>query len=181
MIEGEEEIIMQTPKRATRLARLSRFGRQVLVSAALAATALTASIAAQDGPPKLNVAPSCGAVARFSVAAGRNDEACMADERIAQDAVTKNWSKYPPADKTLCVGMNKTGGAASYVELQSCVEIMRDAREIHLGLGEPLLDKGELKTRSLLPTDLDEGSLFAGGNSKAHRRHKRKQPTASVQ
>jgi hypothetical protein len=42
----------------------------------------------------------------------------------------QNWSKYSADDKTMCVDMEKSGGAASYVELVSCLEIMRDARNI---------------------------------------------------
>jgi hypothetical protein len=33
-------------------------------------------------------------------------------------------------DKTLCIGMESSGGPASYVELLSCLEVNRDAREI---------------------------------------------------
>jgi hypothetical protein len=45
----------------------------------------------------------------------------------------QNWSKYSADDKTMCVGMEKAGGPASYVELVSCLEIMRDARNIRNG------------------------------------------------
>jgi hypothetical protein len=41
-----------------------------------------------------------------------------------------NWSKYAAADKSDCIGMVRTGGPASYVELLSCVEILRNARNI---------------------------------------------------
>ena len=50
------------------------------------------------------------------------------DERSAEDVLTENWSKYDAADKTQCVGNVRTGGPASYVELLSCLEIMRDAK-----------------------------------------------------
>jgi hypothetical protein len=56
--------------------------------------------------------------------------ACLADETAAQDTLKQNWSKYSATDKTRCVGMVTTGGPASYVELLSCVEILRDARNI---------------------------------------------------
>jgi hypothetical protein len=42
----------------------------------------------------------------------------------------QNWPKYAAADKNECIGMVTTGGPASYVELLSCVEILRDARNI---------------------------------------------------
>jgi hypothetical protein len=61
---------------------------------------------------------------------GRNKEACLADETTAQDTLKQNWSKYVASDKSDCIGMVTTGGPASYVELLSCVEILRDARSI---------------------------------------------------
>ena len=56
---------------------------------------------------------------------GRNKEACLADENAALDTLKQNWSKYAASDKTLCLGMEATGGSASYVELLSCLEINR--------------------------------------------------------
>jgi hypothetical protein len=91
---------------------------------------LPAASALADSPPKLDVNPSCNAAARGAISAGRDKEACLVDERTAQDVLTQNWSKYDAADKTQCVGNVKTGGPASYVELLSCLEIMRDAKEI---------------------------------------------------
>jgi hypothetical protein len=94
---------------------------------------LPAAIALADSPPKLNVAPSCDAAARGAISAGRDKEACLVDERTAEDDLAQNWSKYNAADKTQCVGNVKTGGPASYVELLSCLEIMRDAKAIRQG------------------------------------------------
>jgi hypothetical protein len=83
------------------------------------------------GPPTLQVGTSCEAAGRGSVVLGRDKKACLSDETTAQDTLKKNWSKYSTTDKTQCVGMATTGGPASYVELLSCLEIMRDARNIH--------------------------------------------------
>ena len=79
-----------------------------------------------DSPPKLNVGPSCDAAAKGAISIGRDKAACMGDESIAQESLTKNWSQYSGAHKTQCVGMTSQGGP-SYVELISCLEIMRDA------------------------------------------------------
>jgi hypothetical protein len=142
---------MQTLRRTSRFIQCSGFGWQTLVCAAFAATLTTASIAAPDGPPKLNVGPSCDAAARVAIVTGRNKEACMGDEQAAQDEITKKWSKYASVDKTLCVGMNRTGGPSSYVELLSCLEIMTDAKIIFKN--DPLLDVGhnrfELHSRAV--------------------------------
>jgi hypothetical protein len=80
------------------------------------------------GPPLLQVGPSCEAAGRGAVVLGRNKEACLADENQALTTLRQNWAKYAAGDKTLC--MVSTGGPASYVELLSCLEINRDARDI---------------------------------------------------
>jgi hypothetical protein len=82
------------------------------------------------GPPVLQVGPSCAAAGRGAVVLGRNKESCLADETAALNTLKQNWYKYAASDKTLCIGMESTGGPASYVELLSCLEINRDAREI---------------------------------------------------
>ena len=82
------------------------------------------------GPPSLQVGQSCEAAGRGSVVLGRDKKACLADETTAQDTLKQNWSKYATSDKNECVGMVTTGGPPSYVELLSCVEILRDARNI---------------------------------------------------
>jgi hypothetical protein len=102
-------------------------------------------VALADSPPELNVGPSCDAAARGAIAAGRDREACMGDERAAKDILAKGWDKYAPADKSQCVGMNGKGGPASYVELLSCLEIMRDAKSIR-------------ETDSLAPPAAGEGA-----------------------
>jgi hypothetical protein len=81
-------------------------------------------------PPTLEVGSSCEAAGRGSVVLGRDKKACLGDETTAQDTLKQNWSKYVGTDKSDCVGMVTTGGPASYVELLSCVEILRDARNI---------------------------------------------------
>jgi hypothetical protein len=100
----------------------------------------------RGGLPKLQVGPSCDAAARGSVILGRNKEACLADETTAQDTLKQNWPKYLATDKIDCVTLENSGGPASYVELLSCLEIMRDARSIRNT--DPLdSDPGPVNTR----------------------------------
>ena len=82
------------------------------------------------GPPTLQVGPSCVAAGGGSIVAGRNKESCLADETAAQNTLKQNWPKYLAADKSDCVTLENSGGPASYVELLSCLEVMRDARTI---------------------------------------------------
>jgi hypothetical protein len=118
-----------------------------LTTSAFAATIVLAVIplgsqfesASADGPPKLNIGSSCDAAARGAVSAGRDKEACMGDELAAQEMLAKNWAQYSRTHKTQCVGMTTQGGP-SYVELISCLDIMRDADAIRKAdpfLGSP--------------------------------------------
>jgi hypothetical protein len=82
------------------------------------------------GPPILQVGPSCEAAGSGSVVAGRNKDSCLADETTAQNTLKQNWPNYLTADKADCATLENNGGPASYVELLSCLEVMRDARTI---------------------------------------------------
>lgn len=105
--------------------------RAFILSVAGAAVAAAAQgIAFADGPPKLDVTSSCNAAARGEVAADRGSEACFNDERTAQEALAKDWSGFSPSIRAQCLGMNRTGGPPSYVELFVCLEVMRDAAKI---------------------------------------------------
>jgi len=122
---------------------------------------------AADGVPKLNVRPSCDSAAAGAVVTDRNVDACLQDERGAQDEVTKNWSQYSSTDKAQCVGMVKTGEPPSYVELLSCLTIMKDSRAIHSSeLADPFLENGKMDIRKLQPSYFDAISPKTG----AHKR-----------
>jgi hypothetical protein len=99
------------------------------------------AVARADSPPRLDVNPSCDAAARGAISAGRDKDACLADEHTAEGVLAQNWSKYNAADKTQCVGNVKTGGPASYVELLSCLEVMRDAKAVRES--DPLLQSDQ--------------------------------------
>jgi hypothetical protein len=116
------------------------------------------------GPPVLQVGPSCEAAGRGAVVLGRNKEACLADENAALKTLKENWTKYAANDKTLCIGMESTGGPASYVELLSCLEVNRDARDIQSA--DPL--EGDLNT----PASTTTGT--ASDDSPRHTRHRRR-------
>jgi hypothetical protein len=90
---------------------------------------LLTTIAHADGPPKLDVRSSCNAAAGYATAVGRTMESCLADEHAAESTLAENWSKYSAADKTQCVATVNLGGPPSYVELLSCIEVLRDACE----------------------------------------------------
>jgi hypothetical protein len=116
------------------------------VSIAAVFAAVLAAPARADDVPTLQIGPSCDAAGRGTVVLGRSKESCLADETAARDGLQKNWSKYSATDKQQCLGMEKAGGPSSYVELQSCLEIRRDARDIRNG-GPLESDNDPLSTR----------------------------------
>jgi hypothetical protein len=89
--------------------------------------------AAADDPPKLDVNTTCNAAAQFAIMAGRDRESCLKDERSAESTLAQNWLKYTVGDKAECVATVKVGGPPSYVELLSCLESMRGARDLREG------------------------------------------------
>jgi hypothetical protein len=68
--------------------------------------------------------------ARSAVALGRDKQACLTDEKEAQETLTKNWNSNTKANQKLCVEEDTTGGPSSYVESLSCLDVMRDAKKL---------------------------------------------------
>ena len=88
-------------------------------------------VAAAKAMPALNIAPTCESEGRKAMALGNSSiEACKRSEHEARHALGKKWSHYEAGDRAICVGRISHGGHPSYVELQSCLESFRHAREI---------------------------------------------------
>src|ERR1700704_5817266 len=120
--------------------------RDFAIVVAVAASVLgLRGVAFAEGPPDLDFGPSCDAAVREGFD-GRDKEACQTDERGAKDALAKDWDNYDRAARTQCVGMNRTGGPSSYVELLSCIEVMRDAKIMEQN--DPLMRSGQAATPS---------------------------------
>ena len=75
---------------------------------------------AADKLPVFNIARNC----REQVAGGITSvDACTKDEADAKDQLSKSWSRFNASQKKNCVGMSSGGGAQSYVELLTCLEM----------------------------------------------------------
>jgi hypothetical protein len=98
-----------------------------------------------DDPPELNVSTSCASAGQ-GIILGRDTAGCMNDENAALDTLKKSWSQFASADKSQCVGMVKTGGPPSYVELLSCLELMKSVAEIRSSAGS-----GTIRDNGLRP------------------------------
>ena len=127
--------------------------------------------------PKLDAGTSCKAAAAASVVAGRDVQACLGDENQAKEQMTKNWSQYRDADKQQCIELVGKGGPSSYVELLTCLEVLKDARAISSAdLGGPLFKNGSVDVRAMDASVLNEfgqnmgDGQVKGQNPKAKKR-----------
>jgi hypothetical protein len=84
-----------------------------------------------SGVPTYNVEAECreaASVARLlETTAPLNAQSCIEDERRAREQLVEVWSQFDAADRVMCNGVAKSGGAEpTYTELMSCLEVARD-------------------------------------------------------
>ena len=94
----------------------------------LAPMLASTEVVAQAGIPTLEFAQGCR-----NTAAGRATvlENCMRDEQRARQKLTTEWNKFPHADRTECTALARMGTVLqSYVELITCLEMAKEAREL---------------------------------------------------
>jgi hypothetical protein len=101
--------------------------RALLVVAPLV---LLSSIANAQTPPRggipvLSVESNCKATQEIdkTLAEPQSYDACMGDEKTAQQQLGSVWSSIPEAVRTQCYGEAVAGGVESYVDLLSCIQM----------------------------------------------------------
>jgi hypothetical protein len=85
-----------------------------------------------DPVPKFDLERACRGVAAAGLP-GRDSAACQRDEQGARSKLEENWSQHSAAERTKCHGLVATGGAASYVELLTCLEMAKQVKELPKG------------------------------------------------
>lgn len=91
----------------------------------------SASIAAAQGVPTIDIAPSCRAAAKVSTAGMQQDyESCLSSENAARAILVKQWNSFLAADRGSCYRLTTTGTPGTYTELLTCLEMKRDARKL---------------------------------------------------
>jgi hypothetical protein len=96
-------------------------------SLAALALGLPLVVAVADRVPNFDPARSCRAAASLTPA---SLDSCLGDERKARDQLGGQWTQFAPADRTNCTQVTETGGYPSYVELLTCLEMARDAKNL---------------------------------------------------
>jgi hypothetical protein len=98
---------------------------------ALLAIILTASqiVLAADSVPKFDVERTCRPAAAASSLPGR-ETACQKSEQDARNKLKNDWSRYSAQERSRCTGFVAIAGAPSYVELLTCLEMAKQAKEL---------------------------------------------------
>ena len=93
------------------------------------ASARRTRAAVADDVPSWDQTASCRAAA--SIAYGQTPSerltSCLASEQRTREELTKNWSTFPAADRTICVG--SLTFSPTYTELSTCLEMRRDVKK----------------------------------------------------
>jgi hypothetical protein len=103
--------------------------RQLVIAIAIGSTLgiwLCQSAVAADGPPSWDVTTSCrGATEIGNLQDAKvNLKRCLASEQRTREALSKDWSTYPAADRTKCIKTQTF--SQTYSELATCLEMQRD-------------------------------------------------------
>jgi hypothetical protein len=91
-------------------------------------------ITVADSVPQLNVRTSCSAANRGG-GATQDMNNCLQEEQLARTQLVKDWGQYAAADRSGCVELSTMGGSPSYVELLTCLEMAKAAKESPAQLG----------------------------------------------
>jgi hypothetical protein len=81
-------------------------------------------IAVADAVPQFDIVRECQAEGGTK----EMEQRCTNDEMHARDQLQAEWVQFSPSAKVQCEGETSIDDTASYVELQTCLEMERDAR-----------------------------------------------------
>jgi hypothetical protein len=80
-------------------------------------------------PPQLDVKATCRRAQPLSGGQGDAYQGCLNDETAAQKELVRLWSTFKAGSQVTCAQETKIGGAPSYVELLTCLQLDQQAAE----------------------------------------------------
>lgn len=94
-----------------------------------------------DPVPTFDVKPTCGG-ADVRAAGGRGSDVCAKSEMAARDDLESKWAQFPAADRARCVQLTTMTRMPSYVQVLTCLEMAREARELEAPGGRATVGSG---------------------------------------
>ena len=77
-----------------------------------------------DSVPRFNLNAVCAADGM------RGPNVCVKSETAARDDLAKQWAQFPAVDRARCVQLATMSKMPSYVQVLTCLEMAREARQI---------------------------------------------------
>jgi hypothetical protein len=106
----------------------------MLIPVSMIALSTQIVLTVADVVPKYDIARGCrlDSTQELDLNAGLNEtvKRCVADERGAMAQLQTQWSQFRATDKTQCVGEADIGDTPSYVDLLTCLQLAKDARQL---------------------------------------------------
>ena len=132
-----EDFVPARPQKCSEIVMLRRLIIAIAVASALGISFCPTDVSARrtraaitDGVPSWDQTATCRAAA--SIAFGQTPTerltSCLATEQRTREALTKNWSTFPAADRSICVG--SLTFSPTYTELLTCLEMRRDVKKL---------------------------------------------------
>ncbi len=91
-------------------------------------------ITVADGVPKFDISRGCrvDSTQAFDLSTGQNEtvKRCVADEQQALTQLQTQWSQFLGSDKAQCTEEANIGGTPSYVDLLTCLQSAKLARQL---------------------------------------------------
>jgi len=97
--------------------------KTIFAITALATSLAAPARAADPQVPNLDVTPTCRPLDNNDMQI--DEKRCRQTEADARDELKRQWSSYSAADRSQCTATATMGGTASYVELITCLEMLR--------------------------------------------------------
>jgi hypothetical protein len=83
-----------------------------------------------DQLPKFDIESGCQITAAAAEPPKRDSNICKREELTARGKLNDEWGSYTPGQKSRCVSFEQLGGNPSYVELLTCLELAKAARNL---------------------------------------------------
>jgi len=95
--------------------------------------------------PKLDIKATCRRAQPLSIGERSAYQSCYDDEVRAQKELSHKWFTFRAAARKTCADETRIGGAPSYVELITCLELDQQAAQAHIENSKPLNAPGSGK------------------------------------
>jgi hypothetical protein len=81
------------------------------------------SSAKAEDLPRFNIEAMCRAAPTLGASDQNTDQNCVRDETQARSQLEQKWGSYDARQRNMCVEETNSGGAPSYVDVLTCIEM----------------------------------------------------------